>query len=96
MAEQSPEVRFVNNPYAPDIFAAGASGYAFIGSNVVITFETFRMDHSSNPGAVERVVLGRLIMPIVGAQQMVLGLHEWLQKKGFDPTKAAQRDQTAQ
>lgn len=86
----------VDNPHAPELFASGASGFFIFNGNVVITFESARVDHSISPGPVNRVVVGRVVLPIAGAQGLVLGLHDILAQQGADPTAAAKGGASSQ
>lgn len=76
---------FIDNPQAPDVFSSGASGFFLMGPNVGITFETFRVNHGTNPGPVSRVVIGRLVMSIEDTQRLALGLYDFLKQRGLDP-----------
>ena len=61
-------VNFMDNPHAPDVFADRVTGIAFYSGVIRLTFETSRADHSTSPGPVNRVVIGRLIMPLDGVK----------------------------
>src|SRR4051812_7169362 len=87
---------FVDNPHAPDFWAAGYSGFAVSGDNLVITFESHRVNHATTPGPMTRMVIGRLVLPIGSAQALALDLHGFLAKIGRDPTVAARGGATAQ
>jgi hypothetical protein len=81
----APKVEFVDSAHAPEVFASEACGF-FVSDGVIhITFASARVNHSANPGAVRRVVIGRLAMPIRGAQGLALGLYDFLKKQGLDP-----------
>jgi len=76
----------VENVFAPEIFASEASFFAQGGGIVSITLASYRWDASSTPsGAAKRIVIGRLVMPIKGAQTLVVGLYDFLRKAGLDP-----------
>src|SRR5580693_3999682 len=89
-------VSFVDDPQMAETFASGVSGFFVLGGNVVITFESARIDHSSSPGPVNRVVCARIVMPIGVAQGLAVGLHDFLTKQGFDPTAALTAGETQQ
>lgn len=78
----------VENTSAPEVFAGGAVGYAVIGngSNVSITLATPRWNLASN--RFDHVVIGRLCLPVAGAQGLALGLNDFLKSRGLDPTAA--------
>jgi hypothetical protein len=86
--ETAVEVTFINNPLAPDIFANGATGFSNSNGVIMVTFEAHHVDHSTAPGPLSRVVIGRLVMPIQGAQSLALGLFDFLKNQGLDPTAA--------
>ena len=50
---------------------------------ISITLESIRASHSEPPGPLSRVVVGRLVMPINGAQGLAIGLFDFLEKQGF-------------
>lgn len=89
-------VTFIDNPHAPVVYSTDATGFLRSGGNVIITFETAVVDHSTSPGPVNRVVAGRVVMPIEAAQRFVLGLHDYLGNIGFNPTEAAKAGAAAQ
>ena len=72
MADQLPTVpvNFVDNPHAPDLFADDATGIAFINGAVRLTFESARVNHVTTPGPVNRVVIGRLVLPLIAAERL--------------------------
>ena len=69
MTNQVP-VTFVDNPHAPDVFVDAPSGIAFISGVIRLTFESARMDHGSPQGQISRVVIGRLVLPLSGAEAL--------------------------
>ena len=40
-------------------------------------------DHSESPAPVNRIVVGRLVMPASGAQALAVGLFDFLEKQGY-------------
>ncbi|MBZ9874986.1 hypothetical protein LB542_29575 [Mesorhizobium sp. BR1-1-9] len=72
---------FLDNPHAPDVYADAATGFFAWGGNIKITFESARVDHSSSPGPVNRVVSGRLVMPIGQAEALAKGLLDFIEKQ---------------
>lgn len=66
------EVTFLDNPMAPDVFADAATGVFLYNGNMRVTFEAARVNHETSPGPINRVVIGRLVMPAVAAEQMAL------------------------
>jgi hypothetical protein len=76
----------VDNPHAPDVYADEVVGF-FINNGVVkITLSSARVNHGVNPGPVNRVVIGRLVMPIQAAQALAAGLFDFLKSRGADPS----------
>ena len=74
MPDEPPVVTFMDNPHAPSLFCDGAVGFFVFNGVISITLEAARVDHSKNPGLVNRVVVARLNMSIPGAQALALGL----------------------
>ena len=87
MATEKPPINFIDNPHAPEVFATDATGFWLNDGCMHITFEAARVDHSSNsgPGPLNRVVVGRLVMSVSGAQSLAFGLSAFLKKQGFAP-----------
>jgi hypothetical protein len=86
MADQAEAgcVTFIDNPYAPEIFAEGAVGFFLNHNNVHLTLTALRADHRSSPSPINRVVIGRLVLPLAGAQGLAVGLYDFLKKNGID------------
>ncbi len=68
MSNSTPGV--TDNPHAPDVYADAAAGWYVLNGNIRITFESARANHGTPPGPVNRMVIGRLVMPTVMAEQM--------------------------
>ncbi|MEY4708589.1 MAG: hypothetical protein RJB58_2312 [Pseudomonadota bacterium] len=86
---KAPEILFVDNVTAPDIYATGATGFFVSNGAISITLESIRASHSEPPGPLSRVVVGRLVMPISGAQGLAIGLFDFLEKQGFKYDRSA-------
>jgi hypothetical protein len=82
---QGPPVTFIDNPHAPEVFASDCCGFFRLEGNVVMAFESARVDHVTTPGPVNRVVIGRIVMPIGAAQRLALQLYDFLKNQGLDP-----------
>ena len=80
-------IQFTDNPLAPEIYASGATGFFVSNNTVSITLESLRADHAEKPGPLQRVVVGRLVMPAAGAQGLAIGLFDFLEKQGFKYNK---------
>jgi hypothetical protein len=74
------KVEFVDNPYAPDLFADAATGWYFLNGNVRITFEAVRAGHVPMPAPIRRVVVARLVMPLEQVEAMAKGLLEFAEQ----------------
>ena len=76
-------VKFIDDPKATELYATAATGFFVSNGTISITFESARADHSKSPGPVNRVVIGRVVMPVAGAQALAVGLFDFLEKQGF-------------
>ena len=77
--------RVIDNPVAPDLFADSAIGFSLRNGVVSITLSSQRVDHTEAPAAINNVVIARLVMPVFGAQHLILGLYDFLKTHGLDP-----------
>lgn len=82
-APPAPQTEIVDSPNAPDVFASWVEGYSRRQGNVHISLAADRFSHSTNKARL--VVIGRLVMPIEGALDMVRGLRAFLKDIGADP-----------
>jgi hypothetical protein len=87
---------FVDNPFAPNIFAADAMGYFINEGTVTITLTSMAPNHVEPGGSLKKVVVGRLVMSVPAAQRLAIGLVDFLKKQGHDPVAAVTAGQTAQ
>ena len=86
-----PDIRpLTDNPMAPDIFADAATGFFFLNGNIRVTFESARASHITHPGPINRVVIGRLIMPLDAAETLAKGVLDFIKKMRSDPRAMAQ------
>lgn len=85
-------VRFIDNPTAPEIFADSAVGFANFHGVVRIALASTRPHHTGagagTPAPINQVVVGRLVMPISAAQNLAVGLFDFLKSHGIDPLTA--------
>ena len=58
-----PDIKFVDNPLAPELYASGATGFFVSNGTITITLESIRADHAEKPGPLSRTVVARLTMP---------------------------------
>ena len=91
--DTAPPVAFIDNPHAPEVFAAEAVGFLVNAGNIHITFATPRVNHATSPGPVNRVVMARLVMPIQGAQGLAAGLYDFLKNQRLDPVPVPDKNQ---
>ena len=66
---KQPPLPLVDNPFAPDLSADEAVGCHAIHNTLRITFASAKADHTTNPASKNRVVVGRLIMPLAGLEE---------------------------
>lgn len=78
----------VDNMFAPEILAGGVSGLSVLNGIVTITLETPRCDHSKTPPPLERIVVGRIALPIPAAQALLSGLYHFLAQHNLNPLAA--------
>jgi hypothetical protein len=88
IAPKATGFNFIDNPHAPDIFVDAATGFFIFSHNMRITLETLRVSHTANPGPVSRLVIGRLVLPLEQAENLVKGILDMLQKHRSQPTVA--------
>lgn len=92
--EPANDYPLVDTMTAPELLATGASGMALMNGVVTITLESLRADHSKAPPPLERVVIGRLAMPVAAAQGLLLALDHFLGQHGLN--SLPQRQETRQ
>jgi hypothetical protein len=76
----NPPLHFLDNPHAPDVFADSVAGIFFFHGNIRLTLESLRVDHSTSPGPLNRVVIGRLVLPLAAAKGLRDLLDDYLGK----------------
>lgn len=94
MTEGQVPINFIDNPHAPEAYVTGISGLFLSGGNVAITLESARIDHGTDPGPLNRVVIGRLILTPAAAQGLAVGLNAFLERHGMSPSEAIKGDQS--
>lgn len=85
---QTRTVHMIDDPQAPEFFTSRCCGFSIGQGNVTLTFESVRCDHFDPNGAMNRVVVGRIVMPIPAAQALVVELNGSLQANGLSPSRA--------
>ena len=78
-------ISFIDDPMAPEFFAAKHAGLYIHSGNIHISFEAPRVNHENNPGVINRVVMCRIVIPIGGAADLAINLTSFLQSQGLDP-----------
>jgi hypothetical protein len=89
MANNPPTVTFIDNPHAPEVFAAEAVGLFLHLGNIHITFAGPRSDYGATPAPINRVVMGRLVMPLAGANSLRQLLADFLDRMKAQATAQA-------
>ena len=84
-------INFIDNPLALDIFADTAVGFTNFNGVVRIALASSRTHHAGAAGPVNQVVVGRLVMPIQAAQNLAVGVFDFLKAHGIDPLTSAAR-----
>ncbi len=83
------EPLLIDNPFAPELLATGFAGFANLGGLIQLTFESLRADHGLASPKMDRVVVGRLMLPLPTAQALVTALNGFLEQQGHSPSQAA-------
>jgi hypothetical protein len=94
MADEKKPPTFVENPRAGEVFADLAASFSLVGGVVRITLTAVRPLRVG--GEYGHVVIGRLAMPLEGAQGLCVGLYDFLKQRGHDPSARISSGQTAQ
>ncbi|QFT76057.1 hypothetical protein [Erythrobacter sp. THAF29] len=84
-------LQVTENPFAPDTFAAGVTSFALFNGVIAITLTNPRWNMTEN--RFDHVVVGRIVMPVAGAQNLALSLLDYLKRNGLDATSAVVQDQ---
>lgn len=83
-------VPLIENVLAPEVFAVEASSFMAGAGFVSVTLTSFRYDNTTPPGEQKKVVIGRLVMPVVGAHGLATGLFDFLVRSGLVPAPPRQ------
>ena len=78
-------IEYTENVFAPEVFASEATFITIGGGTIAVTFTSFRWDNGTKPPKQRKVVVGRLVLPIAGAQGLAVGLYDFLKKNNLDP-----------
>ncbi len=82
-APQEPTV-LMENMFAPELYATFASSFSVASGSVTIKLVSSRWDNSVEPAVQKAVVVGRVTMPLQGAQTLAAGLQNFLAQNGLD------------
>jgi len=89
-------VTFVDNPLAPDVFADACAG-CFVHNGVLrVTLINGRVNHSTIPGPINNVVVGRIAMPTHMAEAMARTILELIENMKVGPAQVSQTKPTVQ
>ena len=84
MVQEIGGIKVIENPQAGEVFADDAASFSLVNGVLRITFTAFRpLEIGGESG---HVVIGRLAMPLVGAQSLSLALYNFLKERGCDPS----------
>jgi hypothetical protein len=84
MADVRPAIEVLDNLFAPEMFADDALTYSVLNGTVRIVFSASKFRSPHRDEAV-RVVVGRLVLPLEGAERLSIGLYDFLKSRGRDP-----------
>jgi hypothetical protein len=82
-APQEP-TSLMENMFAPELYATFASSFSVAAGSVTIKLVSSRWDNSVEPAVQKAVVVGRVTMPLQGAQTLAAGLQNFLAQHGLD------------
>jgi hypothetical protein len=89
-------VTFVDNPHAQEIFADAAAGCFAHNGVMRITLINSRVNHSTMPGPINNVVVGRILLPIQMAEAMAKNILQLVETLKAAPTQSPQTMPTIQ
>jgi hypothetical protein len=79
----------VEYPGTPEVYADAAVFLASKGDhNISISFGSFRYDNPATPTALKNVIILRLVIPAVGAIDLVNDLQKNLRDRGLMPKES--------
>lgn len=89
-----PPITFVDDPHAPEHLVSGVSGIWVIEGHIHITLESVRINHIAQPGPVNRVVIGQLVLPVGAAQALATQLCGFMTQQGLDQVPTLPKEKT--
>ena len=81
-----PAPRFIDNIQGPEVYADKAQYFSIKSGNISVTFSSARYDNNDG-GVLKYVAVGRLVLPLEGAQGLAIGLYDFLAQRGLAPPK---------
>ena len=97
MPDNPPVPALIDNMLAPEVFSDGAISFFLLNGVVRIALTSVRSPQSpGGPGQPIPVVIARLSLPVAAAQNLALGLNDFLEKHGLSPTAAITAGETKQ
>ena len=97
MTETSPPFEVVDNMTSPELFCDGAFSFFVLAGVVRMVLTSVRAPQSvAGPGQPVPVVVARVSMPVLAAQNLALGLNDFLEKNNLSPTQAVTVGETKQ
>jgi hypothetical protein len=78
------QTNLVENMFAPELFANFASSFSVSAGSLTIKLVSTRWDNSVEPAVQKAVVVGRITMPLQGAQTLAAGLQNFLSQNGLE------------
>ncbi len=85
---QAKTTQVVENLHAPCVYGLEATHFSFCGGNVTIVLTAQMWDHNTQPPTARRVVVGRIVLPELGARDLATNLFGFLQRLGRVPAAA--------
>src|SRR5262249_55863382 len=76
-------VSFIDDPHAPDFFVDETAGFFVHNGLLKLTLVSVRANHGLSPSPINRVVVGRLTMPIPAAQNLSVALYDFLKSRNL-------------
>jgi hypothetical protein len=82
------QAQLIENMFAPEVYATVASSFSAGFGSVTIKLVSMRWDNSVDPPVQKAVVVGRVTMPLQGAQALAGGLQSFLTQNGLEPVQS--------
>ncbi len=84
--------RVTDNPDAPVIYCIDAAGFSIFAGVVTVTLLSQFWDHTADPSVSTRRVVGRLVMPAIGAHSLATQLFNFCEKQGIAAASPAEKE----